>query len=190
MSHVIPIGEPFGAADQSRVVVTNHAIDEAQRKFGVPHKKADGWIRSRLADAQFIGEHTNEDGKVTRLFAFNRICFILGRHEDVVITTHPQYKSAPAALRNPIRGIIEKEIRKSQRKLRALEKRTRLDKADIRVEIAECERRAVRTKSESVRAACQARVSALTEHLATLDEDVRKAQAEHSALLKGVAVFV
>ncbi|RSL29081.1 hypothetical protein D7Z54_33160 [Salibacterium salarium] len=189
MSSVIPIGEPFGTASQAQAAVTTHALDEAQRKFGIPRKQADGWIRSRLAYAQYIGMATNDNGDPGRIFAYNRICLILDPAKDVVVTVYPR-TVAPPSLTNPIRGIIEKELRKSKRKLNAFEKRTRLDKADIRVEIAECERRAVRTKSSNVQASCQARINALNEQLTLLDEDLRKAQANHSALLKGVTVFV
>lgn len=170
--------------------ITKHAIDEAVSKFGKQRKLAEGWIRSNFAKAKYLGDILSDDGKGTRrLYAYNRIAFVLDPEVDRLVTVYPR-KSAAPQLSHRINDIIAKEIRKAERKERALEKRTKLTVADLRVELAHLERRKVRTKSDAVRLATQARINAVNERIDELEAELVAVKQERSTLLKGAVMYV
>jgi DNA repair exonuclease SbcCD nuclease subunit len=173
-----------------KLTISNHALDEAVKKFGRQHKLAEGWIRSNFSQAKYIGMVLDDEAaKECRLFSHQRICFILATETDHVITVYPRRHATPT-LTSKINAIIEKEVRKAERKVRAVLNRNTLIKADVKVEIAELERRIVRTKSQSVKSACQARINALNEYLSEITTEEGNVKKEKSTLLKGVAMYV
>jgi hypothetical protein len=172
------------------VTISNHALDEASTKFGKQRKLAEGWIRSNFASAKFIGMIYNEDGSSeVRLFSYQRICFVLAAEDNHVITVYPRRHATPT-LSHKINFIVAKEIRKAERKVNAVLNRNNLLRADVKVEIAELERRIIRTKSEAVKMACCARINALNEYLTSIAEEENRVKQEKSTLLKGAAMYV
>lgn len=182
----IQIGEIFNG---SNVTISQHALEEAVKKFGKSHKLAEGWIRTQLKHAQYVGEVLDENNKPGRLFGYRRVAIIMDPVVDRVVTVYPRH-IAPKTIIEPIQALIEREIRKTRRSVRAMEKYVKLSEADIKVEIAQLERRLVRTKSEAVRIACEARIAALSEGLAQLNDDLLAKRHELSTLLKGVVAFI
>lgn len=171
------------------ITVSSHAEEQARKKLGVSFKQAATFIRDNLRKAQYIGKIVGENGKKCRLFGYNRIAFVLDENDDIVVTVYPRKTCVPE-LRDSVREIVTKELRKINRKLNATERRITLEKADLKVELAETERRLVRTRSESVKLACQARIAAINEELRLLDEELENMRQERSTFLKGVVTYV
>lgn len=172
-----------------QIEVTPHAEEQAQKRFNARYNQARKWIIDNLRKAQYIGIIENEDSKPARLFGYHRIAFVVDIDRDCVITVYPRHES-PQSIHSRIKEIVTKELRKKDRKVSALERKTKLTKADLRVELAELERRKIRTRSDAVRLACQARINAINDRLRELDEEVDREKQERSALLKGVVAYV
>lgn len=184
---MITIGERFKT--KGGVIITHHAADRAVERFNVQAEYARVWINTNLQRAQFIGYVEGDDGKIARLYGYNRIAFVLEAQENKVITIYPR-KDISQTIAGKVRDIIAKELRKTERSVRALERRTAHKQADLRLDLAETERRLLRTRSEAVRLACQARINALTEELRLIDEELAKKRRERSTLVKDVVAYV
>lgn len=87
------------ASLKGKIFVTPHAIDRAIELFDFDDRRdAMHFIREGLRESTFISEIVGETGKVDRLFAKNRLAFVVDRTEDVVITVY-------------IREVVDKELR-------------------------------------------------------------------------------
>jgi hypothetical protein len=171
------------------VRITDHAKQRAHQKFGVKVGGADNWIRQYMKDAVYIGEITDEDGNVTRLFGNNRVALVLDRYKDVVITVYPR-QTKSTKLRNIVLTAITTELTKLDRSMLRKKRSVERMKSDIYAEISERMAERLRTKSEARRMALTARINALQAHFAILDEDVSEVKRDHSAFRKGVVAYV
>ena len=179
----------FGEKFTGQAYITLHAQDEAVKKFGVRPKHAEEWVRSKLSKARFISDILSEDGNLCRLYATERISIVLDMRENKVVTVYPRHR-APESLRQRIESMIAKELRKLKRHETALERKYRLPKAELEVEKAELNLRLLKTKSEAVKLACQARINAIDQRIAEMDEEIENARIKRSTFAKGVAMYV
>ena len=175
--------------DANDVIVTQHAQEEAKNKFKVPWKRADDWILDNFRKSTYIGTIFNENDEERRLFAYNRISFVLAPDRDVIITVYPR-QSAPDNLRKAVMRVIESEKAKMERRLMRKKRDIEHQKAEIKIEIGERELERLATKSEAKKLALTARINALNAHFTILDADLMELKREKSTLLKGVAVYV
>ena len=175
--------------DGRSIEITTHAEAEARKKFGIRHKAARQWIETNLRRAQYIGEILSDKGECVRLYGYNRIAFIVQLKRDVVITVYPRTSSAQT-MSTKISELILKEIRKINRAVVSAERRAVLKKADLKVELAETERRLVRTRSDAVRLACEARIKAVKDEIEAIDAEIARKRQEQSTFLKGVVAYV
>lgn len=184
---MIKVGDRFDST--GGVVITSHAEKRAIQRFNVQTEYARVWINTNLQRAQFVGYIEGDDGKVSRLFGYNRIAFVLEEQINKVITIYPR-KDISQTIAGKVQAIIAKELRKADRTVRALDRRLTLKRADLRLDLAETERRLLRTRSDAVRLACKARINALEEELRLIDEELAKKRRERSTLIKDVVAYV
>ncbi|WP_103110234.1 hypothetical protein [Brevibacillus reuszeri] len=172
-----------------KISVSAHAIDEAVKDFRVNRKVAEEWIRSNLRKARFIANIVSEEGRPSRLFAKNHITFILEEDTDTVITLYPSDYTA-ASIRTKVENVVNRELRKIERKESATVKRNQLSRLELNVERAACLLRAEKTRSQSVKLAMQARIAAIDEYLTQLNEDIEKIRHEKRKIAKAVAAYI
>lgn len=173
-----------------RVRVSQHAAEEYVKDFGGTVEQARSRIGVNIRRATHVAEVTGADGKSGVLYAYGGACYIV-RHDErgpVVVTV---YKTEPvvAAVRDKVREMVTKELRKAERKERETACRIAVEKAEIVVEIAQINLRMVKSRSEAVRIACQARINALHTAIAELDEELRKVIGNKRAIAKTVAAY-
>ncbi|WP_025846576.1 hypothetical protein [Brevibacillus agri] len=174
-----------------RVRVSQHAAEEYVKDFGGTVEQARSRIGVNIRKATYITEVTGADGKSGTLYAYNGACYIVRYDDDVPIIV-TVYKTEPAvtAIRNKVYELVTKELRKIERKERDTERRVAIKKAELAVEVAQINLRKVRSRSASVRAACQARINALNAAIAELDAELRGVVGDKRAIAKTVAAYI
>ncbi|MCR8843128.1 hypothetical protein NQ117_05500 [Paenibacillus sp. SC116] len=172
-----------------KITVSHHACDEAVKDFRVNRKLADEWIRSNLRKAKFIANIVSDELKPRRLFGFQRIAFILEPDNDHVITVHPRNHSVND-LKRKIETIAFRELRKAERLESVTERKHRLAKAELNVEIAQLHLKMERARKESTKLACLARINAINEYFAQLDTEFTRIIKDKAALAKSIVAYV
>lgn len=172
------------------IIVSSHALDRTVEHFGVNRAQAPAWVKERLRKAALIdGHNVEEDGRITRMFTYNRVVFIVDAMEPCVVTTYPQ-KAAHNSIKSPIERIIQRTIKAAQRKEATETKRINVAIAELNVQRANCELR--RTKSESLKviADMDAKIHAIDVEIAELREELADVRREKKSIMKSVAVYV
>lgn len=172
-----------------KITVSQHAIDEAIRDFRLDRRIAEEWIRSNVKKALFIANIVGDDGKPSRLFAYQRAAFILADTEDYVITVYRR-EHANTDLYRRVQTLVGRELSRYERKERATERRVRVEKARLEIEKAECRWRMEMTPSAKVISANTRRIAQIDEKIARLDAELMAARKEKSAIAKSVVMFV
>lgn len=168
--------------------ISQHAIDRAVERFGIKRNLADNWIRTNLNKAKFISETISEDGNPARLFAYDRVVFILEAVENRVITIYKP--KAPSEISSKITKLLNRELARFETAERKVERRNTLYKAELEVEIAELNLRLLRARSESKKMALKARIQAIQLRIDELDNEIIEVKREKTAVARGVAAYV
>lgn len=174
---------------KGRINVSQHAIDESIRDFRVPKLTAEDWVRSNLRKSTFISDIVGEDGRPCRLFAFQRIAFILDASDDRVITVYPRHH-AVTTLQTKVQAVVTRELRNAKRKLAATERLINVQKAQLNVEAAQCDYRMAITPSQAVIRSNTERKIKLAAKMSLLDAELLDAKKEYSAVAKSVVTYV
>lgn len=172
-----------------KITVSKHAIDRAVQHFRVDRRVAEDWVRSQFRKATYISDIISDDGKPTRLFAFNRIAFAVADAADFIMTIYPQHH-AVTEISQKVRKVIERELRNAERKERSVARRVSVAKAKLAVERAECEYRMTVTPSQAVIAANTARIAQIDEEIAELDRELDEAKRAKSSVAKSLVAYV
>ncbi|MET3508290.1 hypothetical protein [Halalkalibacter oceani] len=164
-----------------QVEVSDHAITRAKQRTSWANMKKEqviGNIRALLKRSEEICETVDEDGKPAILFAVERVAIYLTLDYKTVITIirHEQVTYMP--IKSKLLELHKKEIKKLERREKARIRRLEDLTIDCNVEIAELKRRIHRTKSESVKKACEARISAIRATIKEYKHEIKSIQDE------------
>lgn len=171
------------------VKIEKHAIDRAVQRFGVQRENATKWIQTQFSLAQFIGEHDDSSGKRRRLYSNGFVLFGVSTRDMAIVTVYkPTTKSAD--IKRKVTDFVAKEVRKIQRKLEMVERESTIKIAEMRLEIAQVDLRKAKSRSDSVRLACDSRVSALNEEIRLITIEIEKTRAERDLAMKTHAAYV
>jgi hypothetical protein len=173
----------------ARLIVSQHAISEAVRDFRIDKRVAEDWVRSNYRKAAFVSDIVSEEGKACRLFAYQRIAFILADTEEYVITVYPRHTAIPE-LSAKVSALLQRELRKAARMERTIERRVRVEKSRLKVERAECKWRMEITPSASVKRANTLRIAQIDKKLAELDRELFDAKKAKSSVAKSVIMYM
>lgn len=171
------------------VGVSQHATDKAVERFRVNKADAAEWIRSNFKKAQFVANITGDDGKPCRLYAFQRIAFVVASDADFVITVYSQH-TATEGITVKIRSMLKRELSAAERAERTEERRVRVEKAKLAVEIAQCRLKMEITPSKSVIRTNTARIAQIDAELAKLDAELLAAKRSKTSVAKSVAAYM
>lgn len=120
------------------VKYTKHAVEEVKkelfREYGnkVDTTTAAAFIKDNMRKATYISEIMNDKGKIDRLYAYRRYCFVLDRRDDCVITVYKR-DNVHEDVRQVVQELLFKKLRELEQ-LEALLVEQRLE-ADIRLQI-------------------------------------------------------
>lgn len=171
------------------VKIEKHAIDRAVQRFGVQREKAAEWLQAQFKLAKFIGETIDNTGATRRLYSNGEVLFGVPAHELAIITVFkPTSKNAD--IKRKVVDMVAKEVRKIQRKLEQVERESTIRIAELRLEVAQVDLRKAKSRSDSVRLACDSRVNALNEEIRLITIEIEKARAERHLALKTHAAYV
>lgn len=168
--------------------VTQHAIDRAVERFGVKRQLAESWIRTNLNKAKFIADIVESNGRDGRLFVNEGIAFIIEKADTRVITVYKP--NVPAALYDKVATIVQRELAKSERQERSIERRNTLIKAELRIELAELNLRLLRARSQATKNAVTGRIRAVELRIAELDAEIDEVRRNKSKVARGVAAYL
>jgi hypothetical protein len=172
-----------------KVSVTQHAIDRAVEHFRIDRSQANNFIIDNLRKAAFVDTVFEDDGRVTRMFGYKRMVFVLDVAEDVVITVFPQHQ-ANASVLDPVQKVLIRALKAAQRKEKAEEKRITVAKAQLAIRRAECEIRKAKTESVKVRALMDAEIAEINAEIAKLDRELAEVKREKKNLCKSIVAYL
>jgi hypothetical protein len=171
------------------ITITSHARYKARKTLRINGEYADEWIRSGVRKARYIADVVSEKGNPGKLYAHEKVTFVLSKDERAVLTLFQDCNPA-SEIRQKVEAVTQKELRKVERKERKLQRQTALTKLELSVERAACLLRAEKTRSEPVKLAMAARVAAIDQYIEQLDQDLAEVQAEKRRVAKAVAAYM
>lgn len=171
------------------ISVSQHAIDRAIQNFRVDRRVAEEWVRSQFRKATFVSEVISDEGKPTRLYAFNRIAFAVADTADVIMTIYSRNYALPE-LSDKVQRLIERELRRAERMEQSVARRVSVEKAKLAIERAKCEYNMTITPSRSVIAANTARITEIDEELTKLDAELMDAKKAKSSVAKSLVAYL
>lgn len=178
----------------NNIHITNHAYRRIKERLKISHKPTvDKTIREYLKNAIFVGSVVANDGNESLCYSYNSIGIYLEPTKERVVTVKDhELHNLGYALQHisDIKEIIlEAQLKKMKQLNRRHKKLSRVGKEvvlDYNVEIAELERRAFKTKSESVRISCNMRVEELKKHMELHAEEIKSIEKEMRMLSKSI----
>lgn len=174
-----------------KVKITEHAYKRASDRLGLTNRNhATGQIRSILKNAQRIGLIVSEDGNESILYALNRIAIYLSTDLQRVITVNRFENITYVPVKQKVKEIHEKELRKLDKVISSKTKYTKIIKAELGIEIANLSYRLIKTRSQSVKMACEARIKAIREYIKQLDDEVSQVQNAKRQLARSMVSVI
>lgn len=165
----------------SKVVLSDHAYERAVSRLSLQwteFSSVNKYIRNQLANADYIGVTTANDGNMCHMFINRGIALYLDKSLETVVTINKFDKIPQNMLQDKIKNLFQKEFRKLDRSEKAKLKQLGLQKYEIELEIAELKLKEYKSKSESLKLACKGRIKALEIAINDFQEDIVKIKAE------------
>lgn len=173
-------------------ILTNHAIDEMKNEILKDEQfdsvgggvltipKVKRIMREYIEKATYLGEIVALDGKVDRLFAHRRYCFIMERDNDVVITVYRRDMSS-VEVREMLRPFLLDKLREYEERESTLKERVMIKDIEWTTEVA------VGKASKIVR---PLREQFLERRLEEAQAELLAFQIEKSKIVKGIALYI
>ncbi|MDT2173209.1 hypothetical protein, partial [Paenibacillus larvae] len=93
------------------VIITPHARYRAVKRLMINRELADDWIRSSVKRAKYIADVVSEKGNPGKLYAHEKVTFVLSKDERAVLTLYQDCNPA-SAIRQKVESVTQKELRK------------------------------------------------------------------------------
>ncbi|MEV2914153.1 hypothetical protein ABNB74_12710 [Paenibacillus larvae] len=97
------------------VIITPHARYRAVKRLMINRELADDWIRSSVKRAKYIADVVSEKGNPGKLYAHEKVTFVLSKDERAVLTLYQDCNPA-SAVRQKVESVTQKELRKVEQK--------------------------------------------------------------------------
>jgi hypothetical protein len=166
---------------------TSHSIQRAKERFNMDETHAVTYIRSRLSQASYIGVVADEDsGKPSHLFANGRTAFHLSLDLKNIITVYKCEKVTYEPIKNKVLDLHKKKFNRYAISEKAKQRKLDQLRLEADVQIAECNLRKHKTRSESVRLACEARVNAINQTLTEYQKEIEMIHAEKRRIARSM----
>jgi hypothetical protein len=166
---------------------TYHALKEVKEELRTDNDEyAKLFIKDCMRQATFISEIMGENGKIDRLFAYRRYCFVLDRTDDVVITAYKR-ENVHEEIRTLVQELLFDKLADIERDEEMLEKE-RLG-AEMAVEIHREINKALNRGRESS-AADLIRVAEAKAELDGIERKLYEFRLKKSKLAKGIAAYL
>lgn len=173
-----------------QISLSEHAFTRCKERLNLKDKNsALGTIRGYLRKSKRIGQVTSEDGKPSILYTYQSVGIYLSMdlQEVRTVVKHDRLRYSP--LRQKVFEMYHKEFRKLGRSEKARIKKLEIAKLEADCEISDLKLRIHKTRSQAVKAACQAHINAIQQHLDDLSNEIKEIQDAKRQVAKSL-VFI
>jgi hypothetical protein len=158
------------------VGLSDHGYERAVERLELKYKDRNsvlGFLRKVLKEAICLGEVLDEDENWSVLYAKNRIAIYLSLDLKTIITVNRFENVTFEPIKEKLKGLCEKELRKLRRKERCLVRRNERELLKCKVELAELDLRAYKTRSNNVRKQCKERKKEIEKYIADMEKELK-----------------
>lgn len=176
--------------DLSKVKISAHATERGIQRLKINDlrpEKVNRYIKKQLENATYIGRIKATDGSESEMFAIGSYGFMLSPDLTTVKTVVINDRLPYNPVHDKVKQLFEKEFRKLNRAEKAKLGKLELHNHEVEAEIAELKLRIYKTKSESVKLACQARIASLNTRLGELNVEIQQLQADKRQIAYALA---
>jgi hypothetical protein len=172
--------------DVENIKFTDHALQRAKERFNKNSKDAQTYFKGILKISKYVGIIEDGNSKPNQLFAYNKIAIILSMDCKMVRTVFKADTITYDPLKNKVLELHKKKFNHYLIKERALQKRLNQLELESQVEIAECNLRKYKTKSQAVKNACEARIKAVEQTIQEYTLDIQNLQTEKRRIARSM----
>ncbi|TCJ00011.1 hypothetical protein [Cytobacillus praedii] len=176
--------------NSKQITLTSHCLLRAKERFKMDEPSAIGYFRSKLSTAKKIGLVISEDGSPCILYANGRVGMYvsLDHTEMKTVIKHESVTYEP--IKSKVAELHAKEFRKIARKETTYKRRLENSILEVNLEIANLELRKHRTRSISVKNACEARIAALRLHIKEKEDEIEEIIATRRQIARSMVSVV
>lgn len=159
----------------SQVSLSDHGMKRARERLNwgnKSHIEIEGLLKKELSTAEYVGQISSSDGNVSEMFVKGSVSIHLSPDLKNIITVITYDKLPYSPVNSKLKQLLHKEFRKLNRSESARHRRLELFRLEAKSEISELKLRAFKTRSESVRLACEGRVKSLSDRLFELENEL------------------
>jgi hypothetical protein len=180
--------------DISKIFLSDHAIDRAYERM-----QLDSWkkekvckhVKSLLKRAKYIGRIApTDDGTDSEMFVKGSFSFLLNTNLTTVKTIIKTDRLQYNPVQEKVKCLYEKEFRKLDRKEKARLNKLELYQYEVAAEISKHQLHIYKTKSISVKLACQGRIKALEQSLKELEIEINKVKNQKRQIAYALAQVI
>ncbi|TVY09835.1 hypothetical protein FPZ49_10695 [Paenibacillus cremeus] len=180
-----------------KLQVTEHAVKRAKERFNRRDRNdVLNFCKAHLGAAQYIGKTTSDNGEGL-MFSRHGVMIVLSEDLSKVITlmeienrSHIARTEPNTPLYKKLKSLYETEIRKLERSEKSCNKKVDYIKAELNVELSQLNLKLLKTRSESIRCACKARINAIETYIKDKESELCNIQSEKKKIIKALACIV
>jgi len=172
------------------IKLSSHAYKRANERFNMDENRAPGYFRDVLRKAKRIGLHKDKYGNDSVVYAYGRIAVYVEPDLSEIKTVLKQHSIVYEPIKSTVAELHAKELRKIERTERARIRKLEQEELKANVEIASAKLRMHKTRSESVRMACQAHINGIEQYIEQLKSEITEIQASKRQLCKSMVAVV
>lgn len=178
--------------DVNKLRLTNHAYQRIKERFNLNCDKegALNYCKGRLKNAERIGIIVSKEGEETVLYAIGREAYYLSLDETTIKTVTKNVKITYEPIKEKIKEMHMKELRKLERKEKSKHKYLELLMLEANIELSQLKYRLHKTRSQAVKMACQARINALEITLQELQDEINNIKKEKTRIARSMVAVV
>jgi len=172
------------------IVMSDHGYLRSSERFNMDRSNALPFFRGQLKLSKKIGITKGEDGSESILFANGRIAIYVTLDLKVIKSVAKYQLVTYEPIKTKVAELHAKEIRKLERAERATVRKLEVEELRVNVEIANAKLRMHKTRSESVKMACNAHIKGLEQYIEQLKNEVEEVRVNKRQVCKSMVAVV
>lgn len=176
----------------STLSMSEHAYIRSIERLGLKRTErgeVESYIKKKLSQADYLGLVTAKNGNASEMFLIGNVSIHVNPELTNIVTVIKYDKLPYSPLNEKVKCVYQKEFRKLDRSERAKIKKLHLHTYETNLEISELNLRKYKTRSESIRLSCSARIKALESHVEALKEELTQIKKDKRLVATNLAMF-
>jgi hypothetical protein len=166
----------------NKITVSSHGYQRIIERCNLKRtrkEEVESYIRKQLLKSQYLGLVTSSDGNEGEMFVNGKYSIHLSpENVGKVITILEHNKMPHSPVQDKVVSVVGREFRKLDRREKARIKQLELYELEADCEISELRLRMYKTKSESIKLSCEARIKALRTRLEELKNEIESIKSD------------